>query len=70
MIEPGGLDRRYLLGKEKFFYVLRDINLHIADGEFISVMGPSHWPQVTCWRYAQPGPTQWSCSVTIPDHDS
>src|SRR5205085_9000800 len=41
MIKLRGLERRYPLGKEKFFYVLRDINLHIADGEFISVMGPS-----------------------------
>src|SRR6266403_2941852 len=41
MIKLRGLERRYPLGKEKFFYVLRDINLHIADGEFVSVMGPS-----------------------------
>src|SRR5690349_16091755 len=41
MIALKNLERRYSLGKEKFFYVLRDINLHIADGEFISVMGPS-----------------------------
>src|SRR5437879_13740952 len=41
MIKLRGLERRYPLGKEKFFYVLRDINLDIADGEFVSVMGPS-----------------------------
>ncbi len=41
MIKLRGLERRYPLGKEKFFYVLRDINLHIAEGEFVSVMGPS-----------------------------
>src|SRR5213075_2556198 len=41
MIKLRGLERRYPLGKEKFFYVLRDINLDIAEGEFISIMGPS-----------------------------
>ena len=41
MIRLKNLERRYPLGKEKFFYVLRDINLDIAEGEFISVMGPS-----------------------------
>src|SRR5216110_1512593 len=41
MIKLRGLERRYPLGKEKFFYVLRDINLDMAEGEFVSVMGPS-----------------------------
>ena len=41
MIKLRRLERRYPLGKEKFFYVLRDINLDIAKGEFVSVMGPS-----------------------------
>jgi len=41
MIKLRHLERRYPLGKEKFFYVLRDINLDIAEGEFVSIMGPS-----------------------------
>ena len=41
MIKLRHLERRYPLGKEKFFYVLRDIDLDIAEGEFVSVMGPS-----------------------------
>ena len=41
MIKLRHLERRYPLGKEKFFYVLRDINLDIAEGEFVSVMGHS-----------------------------
>jgi ABC-type lipoprotein export system ATPase subunit len=41
MIKLGHLERRYSPGKEKFFYVLRDINLDIAEGEFVSVMGPA-----------------------------
>jgi ABC-type lipoprotein export system ATPase subunit len=41
MIKLRRLERRYSLGKEKFFYVLRDINLDIGEGEFVSVMGPS-----------------------------
>src|SRR3984893_7075738 len=41
MIRLHGLERRYPLGKEKFFYVLREINLDIEEGDFVSVMGPS-----------------------------
>src|SRR6187399_941533 len=41
MIKLRHLERRYPLGREKFFYVLRDINLDIAEGEFVSIMGPS-----------------------------
>src|SRR6266576_1959018 len=41
MIKLRHLERRYPLGKEKFFYVLRDINLEIQEGEFVSIMGPS-----------------------------
>src|SRR6184192_4927277 len=41
MIKLKNLERSYPLGKEKFFYVLRDINLDVAEGDFVSVMGPS-----------------------------
>ena len=41
MIKLKNLERRYSLGKEKFFYVLRDINLEVNEGDFVSVMGPS-----------------------------
>ncbi len=41
MIRLRNLERSYPLGKEKFFYVLRDINVDIQQGEFVSVMGPS-----------------------------
>src|SRR5881398_1440741 len=41
MIKLKNLERSYSLGKEKFFYVLRDINLDVTEGDFVSVMGPS-----------------------------
>src|SRR5215472_7312511 len=41
MIKLRSLERSYPLGKEKFFYVLRNINLEVQEGDFISVMGPS-----------------------------
>src|SRR6266446_10674977 len=41
MIKLKNLERSYALGKEKFFYVLRDINLDVEEGDFVSVMGPS-----------------------------
>ena len=41
MITLRNLERRYPLPQSKFFYVLRDINIEIAEGEFVSVMGPS-----------------------------
>ncbi|MEY2547195.1 MAG: putative transport system ATP-binding protein [Verrucomicrobiota bacterium] len=41
MIRLQNLERSYPLAHGKFFYVLRDINLDIAEGEFVSIMGPS-----------------------------
>ena len=41
MIKLKNLERSYPLAKEKFFYVLRDINLDVEEGDFVSVMGPS-----------------------------
>ena len=41
MIKLRNLERSYPLAQSKFFYVLRDINIDIAEGEFVSVMGPS-----------------------------
>src|SRR5881398_3880861 len=41
MIRLSHIERSYPLGKEKFFYVLRDINLDVTEGDFVSVMGPS-----------------------------
>jgi putative ABC transport system ATP-binding protein len=41
MIRLHNLERSYPLAKGKFFYVLRDIDVEVAEGEFVSVMGPS-----------------------------
>src|SRR5438093_4561447 len=41
MIKLRNLERSYPLGKEKFFFVLRRINLDIEEGDFVSIMGPS-----------------------------
>jgi ABC-type lipoprotein export system ATPase subunit len=41
MIELKHIERFYPLAKGQFFYVLRDVNLKIAEGDFVSIMGPS-----------------------------
>ena len=41
MIKLKSLERSYPLGKEKFFYVLRDIDLEVQEGDFVSVLGPN-----------------------------
>src|ERR1043165_4529522 len=41
MIKLNHLERFYPLAKGKFFYVLRDINLEVNEGDFVSIMGPA-----------------------------
>jgi len=41
MIKLRRIERFHPLAKAKFFYVVRDINIDIEEGEFISIMGPS-----------------------------
>ena len=41
LIELKHLERVYPLARGEMFYVLRDINLDIEEGDFVSVMGPS-----------------------------
>src|SRR5436189_5786497 len=41
MITLKHLERFYPLAKGKFFYVLRDINLEVNEGDFVSIIGPS-----------------------------
>jgi ABC-type lipoprotein export system ATPase subunit len=41
MIKLRRIERVYPLAKGKFFYVLRDIDLDVAEGDFVSIMGPS-----------------------------
>src|SRR5258708_16180067 len=41
MIRLKNLERSYPLAHGKFFFVLRDIDIEVAEGEFVSIMGPS-----------------------------
>src|ERR1700744_6779229 len=41
MIELKNIERTYPLARGKFTVVLRDINLEVSAGDFVSIMGPS-----------------------------
>ena len=41
MIQLRHIERSHVLAHGKFFFVLRDINLEVAEGDFVSIMGPS-----------------------------
>ena len=41
LLESQALNKRFALGKHNKQHVLRDVDLKIEEGEFVSVMGPS-----------------------------
>jgi putative ABC transport system ATP-binding protein len=41
IVEARSINKRVALGKENELHILKDVNLDIEDGEFVSVMGPS-----------------------------
>ncbi len=41
MIQLRHIERSHPLARGNFFFVLRDINLEVAEGDFVSIMGPS-----------------------------
>jgi putative ABC transport system ATP-binding protein len=41
LLESKNLNKKYFQGKSNEHHVLKDVNLHIRKGDFVSVMGPS-----------------------------
>ena len=41
IIEARSMNKKVELGKDNELHILKDVNLEIEEGEFVSVMGPS-----------------------------
>ena len=66
MIELKNIERSYKL-KNGFFYVLRQINLTIEQGEFVSVMGPSWAGKSTLLHILGMHDSQWDGEYYLLD---
>src|SRR6266700_42729 len=62
------VERSYPLGRSQFFYVLRDINLDIAEGDFVSIMGPSGAGKSTLLHLLGMHDTAWTGEYFFLDH--
>src|SRR3954468_6301937 len=67
MIKLRHIERSYPLAKGKFFYVLRDINLDVAEGDFVSIMGPSGAGKSSLLYILGMHDHGWSGEVTLGD---
>src|SRR3954452_22113499 len=68
MINLKHLERFYPLAKGKFFYVLRDINLEVNEGDFVSIMGPSGAGKSTLLHILGMHDHAWSGEYTLMGH--
>src|SRR5882672_4035188 len=67
MIELRNIEKRYQT-KAGFTYVLRQINLDIAEGEFVTIMGPSGAGKSTLLGILGLYDQAWEGEFTFSDH--
>jgi putative ABC transport system ATP-binding protein len=41
MLEARNIHKKIALGEDNVLHILRDVDLQIGEGEFVSIMGPS-----------------------------
>jgi ABC-type lipoprotein export system ATPase subunit len=68
MIELKHVERFYPLAKGQFFYVLRDVNLKINEGDFVSIMGPSGAGKSTLLHVLGMHDTAWTGDYFLDNH--
>ena len=69
MIQARGMNKQVMLGKDNVLHILKDVDLDIESGEFVSVMGPSGSGKSTLLYNISGMDRVSSGSVRFKDHE-
>src|SRR6476660_6575094 len=69
ILEARSMNKKVELGKDNELHILKDIDLEIEEGEFVSVMGPSGSGKSTLLYNISGMDRMTSGTVKLKDHD-